>query len=185
MKKVEFIWEPISEWGMSMKPYLDQVKRQAVIVMKKPKLHKPRIRISTYIPDQCSMCPGTVGPQNKSGICSKCSSTKVKRDMKLGPRPTCTECGVPILRTNTKGLCIVHKKNAIVRFAYSYCACGEKLSNRNISGVCKSCQAAAAGPRDNCAVCQKRLYPTNKTGLCEKHGRSARQMAYKARRMAA
>jgi hypothetical protein len=43
---------------------------------------------------------------------------------------------------------------------------------------------AAAGPRELCTVCGICLSHLNKTGLCLKHGKSARQMAYRARKAA-
>lgn len=97
MKKQEEIWEPCSDWGRSMKPYLDQVKRQAVVVIRKPRpeverAERPR-RIRVHVPKKPTGRP--VGhPKGLAFISDR----------------KCEKCETYIRMDNTKGLCQKHSK---------------------------------------------------------------------------
>lgn len=83
--KQEEEWIPISDWGRSMKSYLDQVKVKAVMVTK-PKakrqhVYRPRPRTGRPPGHQkgvpftssrkCAKCDTCIRSDNKYGLCQK------------------------------------------------------------------------------------------------------------------
>lgn len=185
-KKHEEEWTPISEWGRKMKA--DRERMNIVTVMK-PQVMKKRIRVSNtpYVAGKCSLCPGHIGPQNKSGICSKCFNTSLRRNLVKGPRPKCKVCGVTVNRDNTKFLCPTHKAAA---FSSRKCSqCPTSIREDNKSGLCRihalvgrkivhvSIPKNPVGrPKGfklitdrKCGECDSYLRRDNVSGLCAKH----------------
>lgn len=90
-------WVPCSDWGKSMKPYLDQVKREALMVVRNPRPQVVRAeragRIKMYKPK-----PRTGRPVGHP------------KGRKLVSGRKCEKCDTYIRVDNTYGLCAVHAK---------------------------------------------------------------------------
>lgn len=70
--------------------------------------------------------------------------------------------------------------------AFASCACGKRLWGGNASGQCKACQdAPIARSTCNQEGCTSKLNRQNKSGFCDRHSHTARQLAYLARKAAA
>lgn len=156
MKKIEEIWEPCSDWGRSMKPYLDQVKRQAVIVIRKPRPEveraEPRKRNRVHKPKTSTGRP--VGhPKGLAFISDR----------------KCEKCETYIRVDNKHGLCQKHYK---------------QMQNRIASERRRECRNALR-LTCNREGCTNKLNSQNKTGLCDKHSIYRRQLDYLARKKAA
>jgi len=165
-------WIPVSEWGRKMKAEREQLN---IVTVYKPQVMKKRIRVSNtpYVAGKCSMCPGHVGPQNKSGVCSKCCKTNVRLALKIGPRPVCKVCGVTVNRDNTRLLCPTHKAAA---FSGRCCSkCPISIRENNKSGMCRLHSSAAHRKpmvvRPTCTMegCANKLNSQNKIGRCDQH----------------
>lgn len=118
MKKAEETWQPISEWGRSFREY-----RRANVYVKQArpaaKAHKVGVRRAnrkTYTPfvptTFCSVCEHSLSPQNRSGLCEGCGTTKRRSELKHGPRPTCKVCGATLNRQSKSFLCGKHSASS-------------------------------------------------------------------------
>lgn len=177
-------WVPVSDWGRNMKLYLDEVKRNAVPIVRGPKHRGRKVLADRALREvkTCKFCPNKLRHGNKSEVCTAChDKTRGK-----GPRPICSECKEEMNRTVKGGerpitICYSCTRKAKARNRKPEIT-PEELERRRQERLRKAREAySRKSPIRHCH-CGRQLQANNKSGLCIEHNGMAGQASYRARR---
>jgi hypothetical protein len=155
----DFVWEPKTDWGFWIAPYIEEVKRNAVSVVRQPKSGVRKVLADRALREvkTCKFCPNKLRHGNGTGVCTAChDKTRGK-----GPKPICSECKGEMNRTVKGG-------ERMGTICYS---CTRKAkSMRRQERLRKASEAYQRKLQiTHCRECPTVLRRGNASGLCEKH----------------